>query len=124
MGLLIDQLRWTAEGRPDEVAYVDLVRDEQLTFSGWDHESNRLARGLIAAGVRPGDRVALHLESDHLLRWLVTYPGIHKAGGVFVPTNTRLTVPELTRILGHAEPVIVLTSPTLIDTVRAAAAAA
>src|SRR5690242_2513095 len=122
MGLLIDQLRWTAEGRPDEVAYVDLVRDEQLTFARWDGESNRLARGLIAAGVRPGDRVALHLESGHLLRWLVTYPAIHKAGAVFVPTNTRLTVPELARVLGHAEPTLVLTSPTLVGTVRAAAA--
>ena len=121
MGLLIDQLRWTADGRPDEVAYVDLARGEQLTFSQWDRDSNRLARGLIAAGVRPGDRVALHLESDHLLRWLVTYPGIHKAGAVFVPTNTRLTVPELARVLGHAEPVIVLTSPALVATVEAAA---
>src|SRR5215203_860791 len=122
MGLLIDQLRWTADGRPDEVAYVDLVRDEQLTFGAWDRDSNRLARGLVAAGVRPGDRVALHLESEHLLRWLVTYPGIHKAGAVFVPTNTRLSVPELARVLGHAEPVLVLPSPTLVDTVIAAAA--
>ncbi len=41
MGLLIDQLRWTADGRRDEVAYVDLVRDEQLTFSQWDRDSKR-----------------------------------------------------------------------------------
>src|SRR4051812_35475232 len=119
MGLLIDQLQWTAERRPDEVAYVDLLRDEQLTFDGWERESNRLARGLRAAGVRRGDRVSLHLESEHLLRWLVTYPAIHKAGAVFVPTNTRLSVPELARVLGHAEPTLVLTSPTLAATVDA-----
>jgi acyl-CoA synthetase (AMP-forming)/AMP-acid ligase II len=122
MRLLIDQLRWTAEAHPDEVGYVDLLRDEHLTFGTWERDSNRLARGLSAAGVRAGDRVALHLESSHLLRWLVTYPAVHKAGAVFVPTNTRLSEPELARVLGHAEPTLVLTSPTLRSTVEGAAA--
>jgi acyl-CoA synthetase (AMP-forming)/AMP-acid ligase II len=122
VALLIDQLAWTASCRPDEVAYVDLASGETLTFADWDRRSNQLARGLIAAGVRPGDRVALHLESAHLCRWLVAYPAIHKAAAVAVPTNTRLSEPELARVLGHAEPTVVITSAALapvVDAVRA-----
>jgi acyl-CoA synthetase (AMP-forming)/AMP-acid ligase II len=119
VALLIDQLRWCTDQRPDEVAYVDLIRNESITFAEWESGANRVARGLIAAGIRPGDRVALHLESEHLLRWLVSYSGIHTAGAVAVPTNTRLTAPEVARVLGHAEPSVVITSSALLPMIEA-----
>jgi long-chain acyl-CoA synthetase len=118
-----DQLRWTAKQRPDEVAYIDVGSDTSMTFGEWDRRSNQLARSITRSGGTPGRRVALHIHSDSPLHWLVAYPGIHKAGAVAVPTNTRLTVPELTTVWGHAEPTIVITSPTLADDARAAAQA-
>ncbi len=54
-----------------------------------------MARGLADAGIEPGERVVLHLENEHLDRWLIAYAAIHKAGAVAVPTNTRLTAREL-----------------------------
>ncbi len=47
--------------------------------------------------------MSIYLPSDECLRWIVAYAAAHKAGAVAVPTNTRLSVPELITILGHAE---------------------
>jgi acyl-CoA synthetase (AMP-forming)/AMP-acid ligase II len=117
---LLDQLRWSAAEWPDEVAYVDLGSDRPMTFAEWAARANRLAKRLRAGGVRDGDRVALHIDADHGLEWLVSYPAIHIAGAVAVPTNTRLTARELQTVWGHAEPVTVLTSSSLADRVAAA----
>ena len=40
---------------------------------------------------------------------------MHKAGAVAVPTNTRLSVPELVTILGHAEVAAMLTCDALLE---------
>jgi acyl-CoA synthetase (AMP-forming)/AMP-acid ligase II len=118
---LIDQLAWSARTWPGEVAYVDLGNhDESMTFAQWWARSNHLGRRLVDAGVTTGDRVALHVDTDHPLQWLVAYPAIHLAGAVSVPTNTRLTPRELTTVWGHAEPVVVLTSSSLADRLAAA----
>jgi len=116
MALLVDQLRHMAAAHGAQTAYRDVLQGRDLTFGEWEAESNRLARGLTATGVTVGDRVALHLESTHDLRWIVAYAAIHKAGAVAVPTNTRLSGRELATILGHAEPVAVITSSALEGT--------
>lgn len=109
----IDQLRWCAQDRPDEVAYVDLRSGESITFADWDARADRMGHRLLDAGVRRGDRVALHLESEHLLWWITAYPAIHRAGAVAVPTNTRLASAEVARILDHAEPRLAITSDAM-----------
>ena len=111
-----DQLRFLALTLPDEVAYRNLDAGTSLTFAEWDAASNRLARGLGAIGVARGMRVSIYLPSDEVLRWIVAYAAVHKAGAVVVPTNTRQTVPELTTILGHAEVVAMLTCDALLPT--------
>jgi len=116
MALQVDQLRHMAEHHPEEVAYVDLARGQEWTFREWEETSNRLARGLIDHGVAPGDRVAIFLDGDEVLAWITAYAAIHKAGGVAVPTNTRLSVRELEAVLGHAEPTVVVTSSRLAPT--------
>lgn len=91
MALQVEQLRWTAEHRPDEVAYRRVDTGEHLTFAEWEAAASRLGRGLTKLGVQRGDRVALYLEGDHALAWITSYAAIHKAGAAAVPTNTRLT---------------------------------
>ena len=89
--LQVDQLRFMAREHGDEVAYRDLDAGTTITFAAWDAQSNRLARGLVAHGVGKGDRVSIYLPTDEVLRWIVAYAAIHKAGAVVVPTNTRLS---------------------------------
>jgi acyl-CoA synthetase (AMP-forming)/AMP-acid ligase II len=116
--LLVDQLRFMARRDGDEVAYRDLGSGGALTFGEWDVRSNALARGLVARGVQRGDRVSIYLPNDECLRWIVAYAAVHKAGAVAVPTNTRLSVRELTAILGHAAVRALLTCAPLLPTAR------
>jgi fatty-acyl-CoA synthase len=109
-----DQLRFMAKRYPNEVAYRDLTSATAITFAEWHEESNRLARGLARHGVRTGDRVSIYLPNEEVLRWIVVYAAVHKAGAVAVPTNTRLTVPEVDTILGHAEVAAMVTSAPLL----------
>ena len=121
--LQVDQLRFMAARHPDEDAYVDLVAGEGLTFAEWDARSNRLARGLAARGIAPGDRVSIYLPNEESLRWIVAYAAVHKAGAIAVPTNTRLSTRELVVVLGHAEVAAMLTCDELLPA-RASCAAA
>jgi len=61
-------------------------RDRDYTFGEIDAMVNRVANGLLARGLRPGDRVALMLPShpDHLVAILA----LAKVGLVRVPINT------------------------------------
>ena len=81
----------TARSAPDHpVALFDRGR---LTYRELDRASDRLAAGLAAAGIEPGDRVALQLPN--IPQFLVSYFGILKAGGVVVPLNVLLRAPEI-----------------------------
>jgi len=111
--MLVDQLRFMASSRPDDVAYRDLDTGTAITFREWDERSNQVARWLLDHGVERQDRVAIYLESTECLRWITTYAGIHKAGAVMVPVNTRLVADEVATILSHAEPAAVVTNLTV-----------
>ena len=96
-----------AEEFPDETAYT-VVDVGALTFSEWDREANALARGLVGSGLRPGDRVGIHLDPSSALRWLVSYTAVHRAGGVAVPMNPRLAPAEVAHVLAHSGAVAVI----------------
>jgi len=100
--LLPEFLRRMAEQYPGERAYR-VVDGDSLTFSEWDRQANRLARGLVAKGLGPGDRAAIHLDATNALRWLVSYSAVHRAGGVAVPMNPRLSPHEIGRVMAHAD---------------------
>src|SRR4029077_5135990 len=86
----------------------------ELRLGAWHTQSNQLARGLLEQGLVPGDRVALAFGPDEPLTWLVSYMGIHKAGGIAVPLNTRLQGIELARILRHAQPSVLLAAADVL----------
>ena len=75
--LLVDQLRAMAQAFPDETGYRLLDTGDSITFAEWETQSNRLARGLVATGVAPGDRVSIYLPDTELLAWITAYPAIH-----------------------------------------------
>jgi acyl-CoA synthetase (AMP-forming)/AMP-acid ligase II len=120
--LLVDQLRFMARRGPDLVAYADLDAGATITFRAWDERSNQVARWLIDHGVAKQDRVALYMDSEHCLQWIVAYAGIHKAGAVVVPVNTRLSIDEVLTILRHAEPTVVVTNERLLENAHTVAA--
>jgi long-chain acyl-CoA synthetase len=64
-------------------------------------EADRLAR----AGVRPGDRVAIHLPNG--VEFVERACAAWAAGAAVVPVNTRLAAPEVEHILADARPAVV-----------------
>ena len=107
---LPDQLRLMASAYPDQVAYRNLGDESSITFLQWERESNRLARGLQARGVGKGDLVAILLEAERILDFIVTYSAVHKLGAVTVQMNNRLSPLEVRAILEHADVTAIVTS--------------
>ena len=91
-----------------------------LTYRQIDGLANRFASALIAQGVRPGDRIALHLPN--LPQFVFCFYGALKAGAAVVPINPLYTAPELARVLKNAEPTVVVTLSRLAPQVDEALA--
>lgn len=70
-----------------------------------EERSRRGARGLLAAGLRPGDRLALCAESSASL--VIAYLAALRAGLVVMPINPGYTPSEVSRLLRHARPAAV-----------------
>src|SRR5260370_26778765 len=65
--------------------FLDFIGDT-YTYSDIARESTRLARGLIALGVRKGDAVVSVLDNN--LQAVLSWFAINKAGAISVPVNT------------------------------------
>ena len=102
---------------PDAAAVIDGART--TTFAGLWRDSLRAAAAFSAAGLAPGDRVALWAPNS--LDWIVACIGAQAAGGVIVPLNTRLKGGEAAYILNRARArFLILTPPFLGTDYRAA----
>ena len=68
--------------------------------------SRQAARALMALGVERGDRVSLW--APNLSEWIIAACGVHAAGAVLVPLNTRMKGAEAADILerSHAKVLI------------------
>jgi len=95
----------TAHSSPDRP--VAVFTGGQLTYRELDKASDRLAASLAAAGIRPGDPVALQLPN--IPQFLISYFGILKAGGIVVPLNVMLKAPEVAFHLGDSGARVLIT---------------
>jgi malonyl-CoA/methylmalonyl-CoA synthetase len=95
-------------GAPDdpEAPFLRVPGGGAWTYATLAGESARLANGLVAAGVRPGDRVAAQLEKSPSV--LALYLACLRAGAVFLPMNTSYTAAEVDYLLGDARPALSL----------------
>jgi len=73
---------------------------KRFTYAQFGERCERLASGLRAHGIRPGDRVAYLSFNTHQL--LEGYYGVVMAGAIVMPLNVRLTPAELIGILNHS----------------------
>ncbi len=103
-----------AEAFGDAVAFT-VVDVGSMTFSEWDGAANALARNLVERGLPPGGRIGIHLRPENTLRWLVSYAGIHRAGGTAVPMNPRLAPAEISHMLAHSGASAVVSESDLVQ---------
>jgi fatty-acyl-CoA synthase len=92
-----------ARRTPDKTAVIDLASERRLSYMAFDERIARLAWHLRhRLKIARGDRIAvLALNTTDTLE--VQF-ACGRLGAIFVPLNTRLTVPELQFIVGDAAP--------------------
>jgi fatty-acyl-CoA synthase len=103
LGDLLDE---TAAARPDADATV--FRGQRLTYGALRTRADDLARALLAAGVRRGDRVAVLLPNRP--EWVVTAFAAGKIGAITVGVSTFSTPREIAWTLEHCRPAAVVTT--------------
>src|SRR6478736_4058141 len=99
---------------PDKIAVIDLASERRLSYAQLDTRISRLATHLRdQLKVQRGDRVAvLALNTTDTLE--VQF-ACFRLGAVFLPLNTRLTVPELQFIVGDSSPKVMIHDSDLAE---------
>jgi len=82
---------------PDKAAVIMATTGQVITYAELDAEANQLSRVLRAAGLQPGDHVALCLENHP--RFLSIIWGAHYAGLYYTAMSSRLTTEEMAYII-------------------------
>ena len=84
-------------------AHEALVYEGQprYTFAALDQEARTIARGLMALGVEPGERVVLW--ATNVPEWVVLQFALGKIGAVLVTANTSLRARDIEYLLRQSE---------------------
>jgi amino acid adenylation domain-containing protein len=96
---LHDWVAHQARARPEATAVV--LGEERWSYGALDEGSSRLARLLVEAGCRRGDRVALLAPKSPAA--VAAVLGVYKAEAVLVPLDAASPAPRLARILRSSE---------------------
>jgi long-chain acyl-CoA synthetase len=91
----IDALYAHAQNRPSQAAMV--AGNRYWTYSKLVGECERLAKAMLARGVKPGDRVALHMTNVPEIA--IAYYACFRIGAIAAPLNIRMKTAELEPIL-------------------------
>jgi len=97
---LARNLERSARLYPDNIAMIQGNR--RVSYAELDAWASRIAGGLAALGLKPGDLIALCAPNS--AEWLAFYFGALKLGGVAVTLAVQLTDRELELLLSHAKP--------------------
>lgn len=98
MGDLLDSM---AEKYPDHPAVLYHFMPFRKTYSEFRDVCNKVARGLLAMGVKKGDHVAMW--ATNYPEWLITMFATAKIGAVLVTVNTNYKIFELEYLLRQSD---------------------
>ena len=93
-------------GRRDTIALE--FQGATYTFGDLDARSNNTAQLFLTRGLKPGDRVCVHLANS--VEMIDIYLACIKLGLIFVPINILYKDREIAHILADAEPSLTITS--------------
>src|SRR5207342_876393 len=85
-----------------------------MTYAELAEAASRAARALIASGIEPGDRVSIW--APNATEWAIAALGVHTAGAVLVPLNTRFKAAEAAYILDRADVKLLFTVTDFLAT--------
>ena len=97
--LVHEYLEASACRTPDKLALI--CDGQRLTYRQVDERANRLANGLVAAGVQRGDRVAIWLPNS--VETVLAIYATLKAGATFVVINATTKADKLAYVLDNSQ---------------------
>ncbi|MGE5370646.1 MAG: class I adenylate-forming enzyme family protein [Solirubrobacterales bacterium] len=107
--LLSEYMKKVAREFPDRPAFI--YHDQRITYREFANASERLARYLLTAGVKPGDRIAYIFTPRPEFFYL--YMAASQIGAIIVGMSTRHTPDEMRYILKGSEASMIVTLATM-----------
>jgi len=104
----------TTQAQTDPNGIAALHGEATLTFEQAETGADRVAAGLVSLGVRPGDRVGLHLTRS-LRLWPALF-GLLRAGAICVPADPEDPAERRRTVLEFSRARVVLTERALAET--------
>ncbi|MGI9485923.1 MAG: class I adenylate-forming enzyme family protein [Geminicoccaceae bacterium] len=108
-------VRANADRLPDKTALRQ--GEVSLTYSDLGARMNRLANGIVAAGVTPGSTIAL--LSANRPEYFDVVAGASSMGAAVATINPRQTETEIAAILDDCDPKLIFSDPASAEKVRA-----
>ena len=102
---LLEMFHASVRRHPDREC-IAVLDGERLSYQETWTRAARVAGGLRAGGVRPGDRVAIRYGNG--LQWCLSFWGALMSGAVAVPVNTRFAETEVDYVLDDSGATTVL----------------
>ncbi len=93
-------LERTAARLPNADALISCRQGQRLTYAEFDHAVNRLASGILAAGIGKGDRVGEW--GPNRAEWTLVQYATAKLGVILVNVNPSYRTTELEYVLGQS----------------------
>ena len=115
---LAARLRAASIGR-EQARFAELADGGGVSCGAMFEAAERIASALAAAGVKPGERVAVQVEKSPEAVQL--YLGTVLAGGVFLPFNPAYTAAEMAYFLNDSEPSVLVCDPDKMDALESIA---
>jgi acyl-CoA synthetase (AMP-forming)/AMP-acid ligase II len=112
----LQALQRQVRSRPEGTAFI--FHDDVWTYRRLADESERIAHGLAANDVKPGDRIILHMLNRPEM--IVTYYACYRLGTIAAPLRFALTFAELAPLLQRLQPALYIGEASLYPNVQPA----
>ncbi|MFZ3343135.1 MAG: AMP-binding protein [Terriglobales bacterium] len=113
-GLLVhDVVLQSCRRNPAKVALVDTSCDRRITYGEYAEVVESLARGLVSAGLAPGEVVAIFLPNSW--EFAITYHATTLAGGIPTLLNPAYREREIRYQLDNSDATFLITDAPLIE---------
>jgi len=104
-----------------DTPFLHLADGVTISHAAFGQMAARNTNALTTLGIRPGDRVAVHVDKSP--QALALYAGCIQSGAVFLPLNTAYTAAELDYFVGDSGAALFICDPAEADTLAGTAQA-
>src|SRR6202789_230239 len=109
----------SCQGRGNKIALIDTSCNRRLSFAEYGSLVESLARGLVSAGLAPGEVVAIFLPNSW--EFAISYHAVTLAGGIPTLLNPSYRAREIRYQMENSGAAFLVTDAPLLENVDLAA---